>query len=192
MPGPGAAVAADQLPPSASAIYKQWWSTVTHWAAQADQFASRFDLFATAQAAAAAAAREDPASYGTYNPPGLSALLSRALAQVDAQAAIAAAGPGDAITPDMIATSLYHRTDAEMAALPEWQARVAITYTDPNGDLLTGFSTVTIPQVLPSSVGSLQAQMELRVTDQLSSPPGTGTPRSGSLVSVDSITLLAV
>lgn len=76
--------------------------------------------------------------------------------------------------------------------MPQWQARMQFTYSDESGNVQQEMTTVIINQVLPSTMDSLQAQMELRVQDQLNSAPGQGTPRSGQLISIDAITLLAV
>lgn len=188
----GAAVPVTDLPPSAQGMYATWWNTVAAWAQQTDPATGGHYGAAVISEAASQLARDFPQTYPSYSPPGVSALYRVALQVAGSAEAITAASPDSPITDQMVARPPWSRPDAEISAMPVWQARAEITYLDPEGNQLTGISTVTIPQVLPSTVGSLQAQMELRVTDQLSSPPGTGTPRSGTLISVDSITLLAV
>lgn len=173
-------------------MYSQWWSTVAGWANQVNPDTGRAYSVTDVSAAASILRQTYPQTYTSYSPPGVSALYSVALQIGRSSAAIASAAPGSAITTDMIATPPWARPDAEQAAMPVWQARAEITYTDEAGVTQTGITTITIPQVLPSSIASLQAQVELRAADQLATPPGTGTPRSGALVSVDSITLLAV
>lgn len=180
------------LPPSAQAMYSAWWATVAAWAQQTDPATGAHYGAAVISEAASQLYTDHPQTYGSYSPPGISKLYSIALDIAQSAERIAAAGTNAPITADMVARPPWSRPDAEIAAMPVWQARAQITYTDPEGFEQTGVSTVTIPQVLPATVGSLQAQVELRVTDQLAAPPGTSTPRAGTLISVDSITLLAV
>lgn len=181
-----------QLPPLAQAMYNTWWS-FANYAANAVDAAGRY-LFTVTDASSAASAvnRDVYGGQGGYNPIGLSKLFSVARKIGNATSALISASGGQQIDLSMVAEAPWSRPAAEQAASPEWQARVTMTYTDAAGIQQQGVAVVIIKQVLPSSVASLRAQMELRVQDQLSAPPGTGTPREGTLNSIDSITLLAV
>lgn len=181
-----------ELPPLADTMYKTWWSFVSY-AANARNEDGKYAYTVTDASSAASQISKDVGGlYASYNPIGVSQLFSIARKIGNSSNAITNA-PGSApIDQSMVAEAPWSRPAAEQAAMPLWQARMEITYTDEAGVQQQGISVVNISQVLPSSVASLQAQMELRVGDQLAAPPGTGTPRTGQLDSIDSITLLAV
>lgn len=180
------------LPVAADAMYKQWWSFVNYAANHQEADGSWSYTVATAQAAASDVNTNVWGGQGGYNPIGLSQLFGVARKIGNATNAIAAAGDSSPITPGMVAEAPWSRPLADQAAAPKWQARVGITYTDPEGVTQTGTSVIEITQNLPYNVGSLRAQVALRAQDQLMAPPGTGSPRHGELLSVDSITLLAI
>ncbi len=181
-----------ELPSRAEAMYNTWWS-FANYAANAKDAAGNWAYTVTdASSAASEISRTVGGQYASWSPIGMSQLFSAARKIGNATDALTTADPASPITPGHVAEAPWSRSQADQAALPMWQARVSMTYTDESGITQTGFSVVNISQVLPSSVGSLNAQLQLRVQDQLSSPPGTGTPRSGSLDSIESITLLAV
>lgn len=173
-------------------MYQTWWA-FANYAANA-QTPSGGWAYTPADASSAASQinRDVYGGAGGYNPIGLSQLFGIARRIGNATNELANAADESPITSKMVAEAPWSRSAAEQAAMPQWQARVSITYTDENGIQQSGISVVNITQVLPSSVGSLNAQLQLRVQDQLSSPPGQGTPRSGQLDSIDSVTLLAV
>lgn len=177
---------------NAQAAYPVWWKTVAAFAGIVNPDTGNFYGAADFSAVAGELRRTYPDLYPSYSPPGVSQLFSLANQIARSSAAITAADPSSPITPAMVAQAPWGEIGPARDVIPGWQARVHITYTDSEGVQQPGWSTVLIPQNLPVSVASLRAQMELRVTDQLAAPPGTGTPRSGSLDSIDSITLLAV
>jgi hypothetical protein len=173
-------------------MYQTWWS-FANYAANAREADGSYSFTVTdASSAASQIASTVGGPFESWNPIGLSQLFSVARKIGNATTALGAAPGSGTIDTSMVAEAPWSRPLAQQTAAPQWQARVEMTYTDAAGVQQQGISVVIINQVLPSSVASLQAQMELRVGDQLSSPPGTGTPRSGSLDSIDSITLLAV
>lgn len=180
------------LPPLADAMYKTWWSFANYAANAREDDGSYSYTVTDASSAASQINRDIYGGQGGYNPIGLSQLFSIARKIGNSTASLAAAAPGAQIDASMVTEAPWSRPIAEQAASPEWQARMTITYTDAAGVTQEGTTVVVIPQNLPSSIASLTAQMELRVQDQLSAPPGTGTPRTGTLVSIDSITLLSV
>lgn len=180
------------LPPAADAMYKTWWA-FAQYAAQATNPDGSWAYSVTdASSAASQINRDVYGGQGGYNPIGLSQLFSIARKIGNSTAALAAADPASPITDAMVQQAPWSRPLAEQTASPQWQARVLMTYTDPLGIQLQEYTVVTISQVLPSSITSLNAQLALRIQDQLSAPPGTGTPREGALDSIDSVTLLAV
>lgn len=181
-----------ELPPAADAMYKTWWSFANYAANARESDGSYSFTVADASSAASQISRTVGQQYESWNPIGLSQLFSVARKIGNATTALGNAEGGASIDSTMVAEAPWSRSAAEQAAMPMWQARVTMTYTDPAGVQQEGIAVVNISQVLPSSVASLQAQMELRVGDQLSAPPGTGTPRTGALDSITSITLLAV
>ena len=180
------------LPPSAQAMYSTWWKTVNAWANQTDPDTGRPYLVTDVSAAAAQLAREFPDQFPAYSPPGVSSLFSQALQIARARDALSAADPLSAIGPGMVARPPWSKDDATMAAFPVWQVRSEVTYTTSEGITETGIFMSKLEFTLPSSKASLATIVEYQVASMLASPPGTGTPRSGDLVSVDSITLLAV
>lgn len=173
-------------------MYNTWWSFANYAANAQNPDGSWAYTVADASAAASEISRTVGGAYASWSPIGMSQLFSVARKLGNATSTIGSADASSPITPSMVAEAPWSRSQADQAASPQWQARVSMTYTDENGVQQTGISVVNISQVLPTSVGSLTAQLNLRVQDQLASPPGTGTPRSGSLDSIDSITLLAV
>lgn len=181
-----------ELPPLAAAMYKTWWSFASYTASQVDPSGRYAYSVADASAAASAVNRDVYGGQGGYNPIGLSQLYSIARRIASASRAVGAAPDSSPIDASMVAEAPWSRSPADQAALPMWQARVSITYLDESGTQATGYAVVDIPQVLPSSVGSLRAQLGLRVQDQLATPPPTGTPRTGTLLSIDAIQLLQV
>lgn len=173
-------------------MYKTWWGFANYAASQRNEDGSWALSMPAVSEAAKTVADTVGGQYANWNPIGLSQLVSKALTIANATNSLGAAEGGATIADSMVAEAPWSRSPGEQANLPMWQARAEITYVDPEGVEIKGITVVNISQVLPSSVASLQAQMQLRIQDQLSSPPGTGTPRQGTLVSVDSITLLAV
>lgn len=181
-----------ELPPSAAAMYKTWWSFAQYAASAREADGSYSFNITDVQAAASQINRTVYGGQGGYSPPGLSVLFARARAIGNAEIDPLTADPALPSNQFPVAEAPWSRTAADQAASPQWQARMQFTYTDESGNTQQEMTTVIINQVLPSTMASLQAQMDLRVQDQLNSAPGQGTPRSGSLVSIDSITLLAV
>lgn len=180
------------LPPQADAMYKQWWGLALDVGTSTDGEGNYLYTFADGQAAASEVNKTVYNGQGGYNPIGFSQLMSVARKIGNASGALNTAPDNSPITDAMVAEAPWSNSPSLMSAYPQWQARMNITYIDPQGVEQTGITTVVIPQTLPFSVGSLRAQMELRANDQLHDMSPNRTPRSGDLVSVDSITLLAI
>lgn len=181
-----------ELPPSAAAMYRTWWAFAQYAASAREADGSYSFSVADASSAASQINRDVYGGQGGYHPIGLSVLFSKARAIANAEFAFEDHPPDLPSSQFPVAEAPWSRSTAEQAAMPQWQARMKFTYTDETGETLSETTTVIITQVLPSTMDSLQAQMYLRVQDQLNSAPGQGTPRSGQLISIDSITLLAV
>lgn len=173
-------------------MYSTWWTFALQAATTRDAEGNYAYGVQTFQAAASIIRSDVGGDYANYDAPGLSQLFSIARGIGNSQAALAAAAPDTPLADIPIAEAPWSRPASEQAALPSWQARTEVSYVDEAGVQQTGVFTVTIPQVLPSTVGSLQAQMALRISDMLATPPGTGTPRSGTLASIGPITVLQV
>lgn len=180
------------LPAAASAMYERWWSFASYVANQLVPQLGAFGALQVAQEAASDINRNVYGGAGGYNPIGLSQLFAVANRINRSGQALASADPASPITDDMIAEAPWSRSPGEQAAAPMWVARFQVDYLNPAGEAEQGIFSVQIPQVLPSSVGSLIGQGELRIADMLNAPPGTGTPRSGTLVSVTPFQLLVV
>lgn len=180
------------LPPSAQAMYSTWWTTVQAWANQVNPDTGRAYSVVDVSAAASILRQEFPDKFPAYSPPGVSSLFSQALQIVSARNNLGAADPSAAIDASMIARPPWSADPAVRAAAPVWQVRSEVTYTTSEGITETGIFTSKIDNILPSSKANLAAVVEYQVASMLAAPPGTGTPRSGDLVSVDSITLLEV
>ena len=182
-----------ELPPAAAAMYSTWWGFALQAATTIAPDGKYAYSVADASAAASAISRDVGGRYASWSPIGMSQLFSAARQIAHSQGALNSASPTDRLDPEtMAAEAPWSRSAADQDAMQVWQARTEVTYVDEAGVEQTGIFTVQIPQVLPATVGSLRAQMELRVTDMLATPPGTGTPRSGTLTAVGDITLLQV
>jgi hypothetical protein len=124
--------------------------------------------------------------------PGISSLYGAANAIAKASYALSQAADTDVLTSQMVAQDLFGRSAAEQAANPMYRAVIQATYIDESGAQVEGTFTQFYHQRLPPTVGSLRQHVTLDVQDQLATPPPTGTPRSGQLVSVGQIILTAV
>lgn len=179
------------LPPAAAAMYPTWWAMVNGIANETGPGGGYLYNIAQAQAIAAQVYPDYEGTAAPYNPIGLSQLFSIARKMGNTAVAIANAPPDSPITSGMVAEAPWSRPLAEQAASPKWWARAQISYTTAEGVQETGTAMIEISQVLPYSVAALQTYVEIQAQSQLMQPPGTGTPRSGQLDSVDSIQLLA-
>lgn len=182
----------EDLPPQAQAMYSTWWQTVTAFAGITNPDTGNFYGASDFSAVASQLRQQYPGTYPAYNPIGVSQLFGIANTIARSGVALQAADPNSPIGDNMVALPPFSRSQAEMAAMPVWQIRADVTYIDPEGTEQTGTFTVLKEQVMSSSAASLQQYVDLSVQDMLASPPGTGTPRSGTLVSAVPIQILAV
>ncbi len=173
-------------------MYSAWWQLAIGAASTLTETGAHAYSVADISAAASDISKTAGGIYAAYDPVGVSQLAGAAYSIVNYSVALAAVAPGAPLDPSAVPEAPWSRAAADQFALPMWQARASVDYLDPEGNQVSGIFTIQIPQVLPSTAGSLQAQMELRVTDMLTSPPGTGTPRAGEFVSLGDITLMRV
>lgn len=180
------------LPDRAAAMYKAWYP----WVADAvrDTYTTGRPSYQVTDVSSAisAYARSGQGQYASYDPIGVSQLYGAANAIARASYNLSQAADTDVLTSAHVAQDLFGRSAAEQAALPMYRATVQATYIDESGAQVTGTFTQFYYHRLPPTVGSLRQHAQLDVTDQLATPPPTGTPRTGTLVSVDRITLTAV
>lgn len=180
------------LPPAAAAMYNTWWSFVAGIANERNDQGGYAYNIAQAQSIAAQVFPDYEGTVAPYNPIGLSQLFGAARRIQNAVVDVATADPSTVSTGFQVAAAPWGRPPDEQAASPKWQARAEFTYTDETGQQLSETMTVIFNQTLPPTFESLQLQTGFLIQNNLSSPPGTGTPRSGVLDSVDTITLIAV
>lgn len=173
-------------------MYSTWWSFVVYAASAVSPATGKPYSPPEVSEAASEVSRTVGGAYASYNPIGVSQLFGIARKIANSANRLNSADPGAALDSSMVAEAPWSRPAADQAAMPVWQARAEVTYLDPAGIEQQGIFTVQIPQVLPSTVGSLQTQMELRISDMLGTPEGTGTPRSGTFVALGAITVMAV
>lgn len=130
--------------------------------------------------------------YASFDPIGVSQLYGAANAIAKASYALSQAADTDVLTSAHVGQDLFGRSAAEQTANPIYRAVIEATYIDESGAQVTGTFTQFYHQRLPPTVGSLRQHVALDVSDQLATPPPTGTPRTGQLLSVGQITLTAV
>lgn len=128
---------------------------------------------------------------GSYDPIGVSVLYGQVNRNFRASYNLSQAPDTAQLTGNMIGDDLFGRPLAEQAVNPMWRATVVATYVDQFGNTIQDTFTQFYHTRLPPTVGSLRQHVELDVQDMLSTPPPTGTPRSGQLISINQIQLTA-
>lgn len=175
----------------AAAMYKDWYP----WVADAvrDTLTTGRPKFQVTDVSSAIAEefRRNPGAYSGYDPIGVSGLYGAVNRNFRAAYNLAQAGESDQLTGNMIGSDLFGRSAQDQAVNPMWRATVTVTYADQFGQVQEGTFTQFYHSRLPPTVGSLRQHVALDVQDMLSTPPPTGTPRSGALLSVDLIQLTA-
>jgi hypothetical protein len=179
------------LSAAAASMYDTWWSFAEYAASATESDGSYSYNVADVQSAASQINREVYGGQGGYSPPGLSSLFGIARRIANTAVAIAGADDDSPITSAMVAEAPWSRSQAEQAASPQWWARTQATYLTPEGTQETGTFMIAISQVLPYSVGALRTYVDIQTQSQLADMSPTRTPRAGTLISTDSIQLLA-
>lgn len=128
---------------------------------------------------------------GSYDPIGVSQLYGQVNRNFRAAYNLGQAPETAPLTGNMIGNDLFGRGAAEQAVNPIWRATITATYVDQFGVTQQDTFTQFYYTRLPPTVGSLRQHVELDVQDMLSTPPPSGTPREGTLLSVDQIQLVA-
>lgn len=180
-----------QLPNAASTVYKQWWSTVSGWANLVNPDTGGRYQVTDVTAAAAEIARAEGSQFGRYGIPGISQLWSLALGIEKAADTLTAAPDEAALTSSMFAEAPWSRDQFVQDAAPMWKVQAEITYTDPQGNVLTGWTTGVFHTVLPTTVGALRDELQLQIQRMLTTP-APGTPRTGTLLDIGRTKLLQV
>lgn len=176
----------------AAAMYKDWYP----WVAQAvsSTLTTGRPAYQVTDVSSAIAEeyRNNPGTYSGYDPIGVSGLYGAVNRNFRAAYNLSQAPATAPLTGNMIGDDLFGRSAQEQAVNPMWRAVITATYTDASGATVQGTFTQFYYNRLPPTVGSFQQHVALDVSDLLATPPPTGTPRTGQLVSVDQIQLTAV
>lgn len=180
------------LPDRAKAMYKTWWSFVSYAASATGPIGQFLYTLTDAASAASDIAKSIGGAFAKWDPIGLGQLFSAARRIAGIGQTIAQA-PDETVTTTLaIPEAPWSRATVDQLAAPSWSARTLVTYTNEIGDTVTEYFQPGIDGVLPATVGDLKAQVAASIDQMLSNPTGQGSPRRGQLISVDSITLMAV
>lgn len=173
-------------------MYKTWWSFVSYAASATGPIGQFLYTLTDATSAAADIAKSIGGVFAKWDPIGLGQLFAAARR-------IAGIGQTISTAPDETLTSTltvpeapWSRTQEQQLADPQWQARTQVTYINEVGDQVQEYFTPIVSTALPPTVGDLKAQVSSSIDSMLQGTSEQGTPRRGQLISVDSITLMAV
>lgn len=172
------------LPEQAAGAYARWWTTALY--AASHEFTST-DLMV----AAADIARQEGQPLSFNEGTGIAQLYGYARNMVTAADRLSNSPDDAPITGDLISEAPFASNVNVQQTIPLWYAQTEVTYLDPEGNEVTGWRTWIKPQVLPPTVGALRQ----RITDDLGdllSQNTIGSPRSGQLLSIGTIRLMAV
>jgi hypothetical protein len=173
-------------------MYKTWWSFVSY-AASATGPVGQF-LYTLTDAASAASdiAKNIGGIFAKWDPIGLGQLFSAARRIAGIGQTIDQA-PDETVTTTLnIPEAPWSRPLVDQNAAPSWDARTLVTYVNEIGDTVQEYFQPSIEGVLPATVGDLKSQVASQVDSMLMGQTENGTPRRGQLLSIDSITLMAV
>lgn len=173
-------------------MYKTWWSFVSYAASATGPIGQFLYTLTDATAAAADIAKSIGGIFASWDPIGLSQLFSTARRIAGIGQTIGSAGDETITSTLNIPEAPWSRSTVDQLAAPSWQARTSITYVNEIGEQVSEYFTVGVDQVLPPTVGDLKSQVSSSIDQMLTGQAENGTPRRGQLVSVDSITLMAV
>lgn len=175
----------------AAAMYKNWYP----WVADAvrDTLTTGKAKFSVSELSEAASAENQRRGLpkGSYDPIGVSQLYKAVQANFRASYNLGQAPESAPLTGNMIGDDLFGRSAQAQAVQPLWRAVITATYVDQFGITQQDTFTQFYYDRLPPTVGSLRQHVALDVQDMLSTPPPSGTPREGTLLSVDQIQLTA-
>lgn len=180
------------LPDRAKAMYKTWWSFVSYAASATGPIGQFLYTLTDAASAASDIAKNIGGAFAAWDPIGLSQLFSAARRIAGIGQTIANA-PDETVTSTLaIPEAPWSRSALDQLAAPSWQARTSVTYINEIGDQVSEYFTIGVDQVLPPTVGDFKSQVSTSIDQMLTGIAEQGTPRRGQLLSVDSITLMAV
>lgn len=175
----------------AAAMYRDWYPWVLD--SVKDTLTTgkpKFSASVLSEAASAEAQRRGLPK-GSYDPIGVSQLYGQVNRNFRASYNLGQAAESAQLTGNMIGNDLFGRGPAEQAVNPVWRATIVATYVDQFGIQQQDTFTQFYYTRLPPTVGSLRQHVQLDVQDMLNTPPPSGTPRTGTLLSVDQIQLVA-
>lgn len=181
-----------QLSESANAAYSRYWGLASDVALAAEMQPGEGYTSSLAVEAASQAAQMTGTTLSFQEASGVSSLYGIARTIETRATALTNAEDDASIGPQHVSEAPWSRPIAEQNTLPMWHARAQFTYLDEAGLEINGWTTVVVTQVLPATVGRFRTQLQARIEDQLASPPGTGTPRSGQLLDIGRTYLMAV
>lgn len=181
-----------QLSDSANAAYTRYWGLASDVALAAEMQPGEGFTSSLAVEAASQAAQLTGVPLTFQQATGVSALYGIARTIEVKASNLTNAEDDESIADHMVSEAPWSRSIAEQNTLPMWHARAQFTYLDEAGLEINGWTTVVVTQVLPPTVGRFRTQLQARIEDQLASPPGTGTPRSGQLLDIGRTYLMAV
>ena len=180
------------LPDRAKAMYKTWWSFVSYAASATGPIGQFLYTLTDAAAAASDIAKSIGGAFAKWDPIGLGQLFSAARRIAGIGQTIATA-PDETVTSTLnIPEAPWSRSTVDQLAAPSWQARTSVTYINEIGEQVSEYFTIGVDQALPPTVGDLKSQVSSSIDSMLTGIAEQGTPRRGQLLSVDSITLMAV
>ena len=175
----------------AAAMYRDWYPWVLD--SVKDTLTTgkpKFSATVLSEAASTEAQRRGLPK-GGYDPIGVSQLYGQVNKNFRASYNLGQAPETAPLTGNMIGNDLFGRGAAEQAVNPMWRATIVATYVDQFGVTQQDTFTQFYYTRLPPTVGSLRQHVQLDVQDMLNTPPPSGTPRQGTLLSVDQIQLVA-
>jgi hypothetical protein len=106
-----------------------------------------------------------------------------------ASESLAAADPGLGLDASMVGVAPWSMGSSTLAVAPEYWARVEMTVADEQGNLSTGWTTMTGITSLNMTAGELNAMIQANA-EAAAIAEGTGKTPRGSLVSTGRIELL--
>lgn len=181
-----------ELSASAQSAYTRYWGLASDVALSAELEPGEGFTSSLAVEAASQAAQMTGVPLTFQQAAGVSSLYGIARSIESKATTLTNAEDDETITARHVSEPPWSRSLDAQNSMPMWHARAQFTYLDEQGNELTDWTTVIITQVLPSTVGRFRTQLQARIEDQLASPPGTGTPRSGTFLSVGRTYLMSV
>lgn len=149
-------------------MYSTWWALVADAASARAQDGSYSYGVTDLASAASDISRTVGGQYAKPSLPGLSQLFGIARTMERAADTLTAAPDTAPITSSMVAEPPWSRSADVMATTPQWQARAEVTYLTTEGVQLSTWITGVFSNVLPLTVGDMNAELLLQARRMLS------------------------